>query len=57
MLKNNNKVYDKLDIANIFNDFYVNVGLDLADEINTEKVDIEYDSFLKSVDVSQNNVY
>ena len=53
VLKNNNKVYDKLDIANIFNDFYINVGPNLADEINAEKVDTEYDTFLKNVDISQ----
>ena len=37
-------------IYNIY--IYINVGPNLADEINTEKVDIEYDTFLKNVDVS-----
>ena len=53
MLKGDKKVYDKQDIANMFNDFYINVGPKLASEISTNNVEIQYDIYVKDINVSQ----
>ena len=37
------KVYDKQAIANMFNDFYINVGPKLAGDINSSNVHVQYD--------------
>ena len=51
MYKNHAKVHDKQDIANMFNEFYINVGPKLASEIDLNGVDIQFDTYLKDLDV------
>ena len=46
-------MYDKLDIANTFNDFYINVGPKLANDIDVTNVNIDIDTHLKDVNVCQ----
>ena len=53
MYKGDKKVYDSLEIVNMFNDFYINVGPNLANTIDVSNKDIEYDTYLKDVNVSQ----
>ena len=52
MYKNNVEVRDKQDIANMFNDFYINVGPNLASEINTNDVSIAYDTYIKDLNMN-----
>ena len=42
-----------MSVANLFNDFYINVGPDLAKSIDVDDVNIEYDSYLEYVNVNQ----
>ena len=53
MLKDNQKVYNKQVIANMFNEFYINVGPKLASEIDVNNVDIQYDYYLKDLNISE----
>ena len=43
-------MYDKVQIANAFNDFYINVGPSLADKIDWSNINVKYDDFLKAID-------
>ena len=51
MYRENTKVHNKHDIANMFNDFYINVGPKLASEIDTNNVGIQYDTYIKDLEV------
>ena len=51
MFKNSNKVYDKQEMANMFNDFYINVGPKLAGEIDLDNIDVQYDSYIKGLNI------
>ena len=53
MLKDNQKVYNKQVIANMFNEFYINVGPKLASEIDVNNVDIQYDYYLKDLNITE----
>ena len=53
MYQNDKKVYDKQEIADMFNDFYINVGPKLAGDINTSNVQLQYDTHLKDINISQ----
>ena len=53
MNRNNKKVYDKQTIANMFNDFYINVGPKLASGIDTKHVQLQYDTYLKDIDIEK----
>ena len=47
MYNDNTKVYNKQVIANMFNEFYINIGPKLASDIDTKNVDTQYDYYLK----------
>ena len=51
MFQNNKKVFDKQVIANMFNDFYINIGPKLANAIDANNIDIQYDTYLKDLNV------
>ena len=56
MYNGNNKVYNKQVIANMFNDFYINIGPKLASDIDTKNVDTQYDYYLKNMNIA-NSMY
>ena len=49
-MKNNVKVNTKNDIANTYNDFYINVGPLLAKDIDCTNISLKYDSYIKDID-------
>ena len=53
MNKNNRKVYDNQESANMFNDFYINVGPKIASKIDTNHVQLQYDTYLKDLNVEK----
>ena len=50
VVKNNVKVTKTNKIANEFNDFYINVGPNLAKNIDDINLDIKYDDYLKNIE-------
>ena len=53
MFQNNKKVFDKQVIANMFNDFYINIGPKLANAIDVNNIDVKYDTYLKDLNVNK----
>ena len=50
IVQNNIKIKDNKDIANVFNDFYINVGPKLAGAIDDSNVDIKYNDYVKNIE-------
>ncbi len=46
VIKNNVQVYDDKAIANAFNGFNINVGPSLANDIDSNNVDMNYNQFV-----------
>ena len=42
IVKNNDRIYDNIAIANAYNDFYINVGPELANNIDCTNVNIKF---------------
>ena len=51
LIKDNIKVYDRQDIASAFDKFYINVGPDLAKNINDRNKGDKFDDFVKDIDL------
>ena len=49
VLKSNVKITDKKEIANTFNEFYINVGPNLAKSIDESNVKIKFDDYVKNI--------
>ena len=50
IVQNNIKIKDNKDIANVFNDFYINVGPKLAGAIDDSNIDIKYNDYVKNIE-------
>ena len=47
ILDKGSKIYNGKQIANAFNDFYINVGPSLADKIDSSNIRVKYNDFFK----------
>ena len=50
IVRNKVKIYDENEIANTFNDFYINIGPKLANDIDCSNVQIKFDDYIKGID-------
>ena len=50
VVKNNAKITNTNEIANEFNDFYINVGPNLAKNIDSANLDIQFNDYIKNID-------
>ena len=48
-MRNGIKITENKEIANEFNEFFVNVGANLAKNINDRDTDIKYNEYLKDI--------
>ena len=53
IIENGRKVYDECQIANAYNNFYINIGPKLANDIDVRNTNCEYDTYVKDLSVSQ----